>query len=160
MDLEKARYGNMPQCDSLIHCPEFSLERKWQVTVQTHEASLDELVTAIQENVELVQGAYSHCMFIRRSGTPRFRNRAGAHGGVEDVVREVPSAEIVLVIPNDKEFLELTIRCIAWSHVHEEPTISVIETWNHLSRPESNRDNPNRYWNREDGSEIHGKPAG
>ena len=149
----------MSQHDSLIDCPEFSLERKWQVTVQTPEASLDELVSAIQENLQLVQGAYSHCMYIRRSGTTRFRNRAGAHGGAEEVVREVPSAEIVLAIPHDTESLESlekAIRCIAWHHVHEEPTISVIQTWGYLSGPGGDRDNPNRYWNREDKDEIHG----
>lgn len=153
----------MQKNDALIHCLEFSLERRWQVTVQTPEASLDELVAAIQENLELVQGAYSHCLYIRRSGTTRFRNRAGAHGGAEEVVREVPSAEIVLATPCDEgslESLENAIRCIAWHHVHEEPVISVIGTWGYLAGSGSDRDNPNRYWNREDGDEIHGTPAG
>lgn len=149
----------MMRHDVLIHCPEFSLKMNWQVSVQTPEASLDELVSAIQENLELVQGAYSHCMYIRRSGTTRFRNRSGAHGGMEDVIRAVPSAEIVLAIPHDMESLERAIRCITWHHVHEEPTISVIETWEYLSGPESSHDNPNRYWNRKDGKEIHGIPV-
>ncbi len=150
----------MPQHDSLIRCPEFSLEKKWEITVQTPEVALDELVSAIQENVELVQGAYSHCMYIRRSGTTRFRNEAGAHGGAEESVREVPSAEIVLVIPHDGELLRKAVQCIAWHHVHEEPTVSVIETWGYLSGQGGGRDNPNRYWNREDGDEIHGVATG
>ena len=150
----------MLQHEALIHCLDFSLVRKWQISVQTPEVSLNELVSAIQENLELVQGAYSHCMFIRKSGTVRFRNLAGAHGGSEEVVREVPSAEIVLAIPYDTESLERAIRCITWYHVHEEPTISVIETWGFLSGTKCNPDNPNRYWNREDGSEIHGEPVG
>ena len=158
-------HWDMQKNDALIHCPEFSLERRWQVTVQTPEASLDELVSAIQENLDLVQGAYSHCLYIRRSGTTRFRNRAGAHGEVEVVVREVPSAEIVLAIPRDGESLgsleslERAIRCIAWHHVQEEPVISVIGTWGYLAGSGSGRDNPNRYWNREDGDEIHGTAA-
>ena len=35
---------------------------------------------------------------------------ANAHGGAKNVVREVPSAKIVVVIPRDKEFLERMIR--------------------------------------------------
>ena len=146
----------MLQHDTLIRCPEFSLERKWQVTVQTPVVSLDELVSAIEGNLELVQGAYSHCMFIRRSGTTRFRNEAGAHGGAEEAVREVKSAEVVLVVPHDEESLKQAIQCIAWHHVHEEPTISVIETWGYLAGAGGDHENPNRYWNREDGDEIHG----
>ena len=150
----------MPQHDQLIRQPDFSLERKWEIAVQTPEASLDDLVSAIQEKIELVQGTYSHCMFIRRSGTTRFRNGSGAHGGVEEVVREVPSAEIVLVIPHDLELLQDAIRWIAWRHVHEEPTISVIETWGYLSGPNKSPDSPYRYWNREDKSQIHGAATG
>lgn len=149
----------MPQHDTLIRCPEFSLERKWEITVQTPEATLDELVSAIQEKIELVQGAYSHCMYIRRSGTTRFRNEVGAYGGVEEAVREVPSAEIILVIPHDGELLEQAIRCIAWHHVHEEPTLFVAETRGYLSVLNKNPDSPYRYWNRKDGDEIHGSVA-
>ena len=144
----------------LIDCPEFALNKKWRITVQTPEASLDQLISAVQENIELLQGAYSHCMFIRKSGATRFKNEAGAHGGAEAVVREVSSAEVVLVIPYDMALLEQAIRCIAWAHVHEEPTISVADTWEYLAGPQHNRNNPNRYWNREDRDEIHGAPSG
>ena len=148
----------MPQDEQLISCSEFSLVKKWEITVQTPEAALDELITAVQANLELIQGAYSHCMYVRRSGTTRFRNEAGAHGGAEEVVREVPSAEIVLAIPHDTESLKAALRCIAWHHVHEEPTISVAEKWNYLAGIGS-ADNPNRYWNRNDKDRIHGTVA-
>ena len=150
----------MPQDDSPVRCPEFSIERKWQVTVQTPEAALGDLVSAIQGDVALIQGAYSLCMLVRKSGKARFKNRAGAHDGKEEFVREVPSAEIVLAIPYDAALLERAIRFIAWHHLHEEPTISVVETWEYLSGPDEKRENPNRYWNREDRDEIHGISAG
>ncbi len=146
----------MPQHDQLIRCPNFSLERKWEITIQTPEASLGELVSAIQEKIDLVQGAYSDCMFIRSSGKTRFRNEAGAHGGAEDVVREVPSTEIVLVIPHDLDLLEKAVHSIAWHHVHEEPTISVVETWGYLSGPNKSPNSPHRYWKRENKDQIHG----
>ena len=45
---------------------------------------------------------------------------------------------------------KMPFRCITWYHIHEELTISVIETWGYLSGTKCNPDNPNRYWNRED----------
>ncbi|MDE0111019.1 MAG: hypothetical protein OXN84_01855 [Albidovulum sp.] len=122
-------FTDMLQDEAPVRCPEFSLERKWQVAVQTPLAAIGDRVSAIQEYVSLVQRAYSLCMFNRRSVNTRFKNRAGAHGGEEEDVRE-------------------------------EPSISVAETGECLSVPQSDRENPNRFWNREDRDEIHGISAG
>ena len=143
--------------EPLIQRPEFSLERRWMITVQTPEAALDDLIAGIEKDIPLLQGAYSHCMFVRRGGSTRFKNEAGAHGGAEDVVRDVPSAEIVLMIPHDLESLNHAIESILRSHVHEEPTMSVVECWGFLSGEVKDTTNPHRYWNRPDAEELHGR---
>lgn len=146
----------MESRNSLIQREEFSLDCRWMITVQTPQAALDDLIAAIDKNIPLIQGAYSHCMFVRRNGSVRFKNEEGAHGGAEDVVRDVPSAEIVLLVPYDTESLNHAIENIVRAHVHEEPTISVTQSWSYLSGTLKDEDNPNRYWNRTDAKELHG----
>ena len=149
----------MERRDSLIQREEFSLDCRWMITVQTPQAALDDLIAAIEKDIPLLQGAYSHCMFVRRNGSVRFKNEEGAHGGAEDVVRDVSSAEIVLLIPHDMESLNHAIESIVRAHVHEEPTITVTQSWSYLSGTLKDEDNPNRYWNRADAKELHGRAA-
>ncbi|MDE0303871.1 MAG: hypothetical protein OXI87_03145 [Albidovulum sp.] len=87
--------------------------------MQTPLAAIGDRVSAIREYVALVLGAYSLCMFIRRSVNTRFKNQAGVHGREEEDARE-------------------------------EPSISVAETRECLSVPQSDRENPNRFRVRED----------
>ena len=149
----------MESRDSLIQREEFSLDCRWMIAVQTPLAALDDLIAAIEKDIPLLQGAYSHCMFVRRDASVRFKNEEGAHGGAEDVVRDVPSAEIILLIPHDMESLNHAIETIVRAHVHEEPTISVTQSWSYLSGTLKDEDNPNRYWNRSDAKELHGAAA-
>jgi len=143
----------------LLSEKDFSLVKQWMVVVQTPEQSLDQTVSAIENNVELVQGNYSHCMYIRRGGQTRFKNEDGAHGGQEANIRVVDSSEIILMIDNDFRLLIRALSVIKHHHVHEEPTISVTESWGCLSGEDGTSDNPNRYWNRQDAEAIHGEVA-
>lgn len=140
----------------LIQREEFSLVCRWMITVQIPEVALDGFIAAIEKDIPLIQGAYSHCMFVRRNGSVRFKNEDGAHGGSEDVIRNVPSAEVVLLIPHNEQSLNHAIESISRSHVHEEPTISVASSWSYLSGMLKDDNNPNRYWNRPDAKELHG----
>lgn len=142
--------------DPLINTSEFSLHRRWIITVQTPEIALEDLIVALEAGIELVQGAYSHCLFVRHNGSTRFKNEEGAHGGAEAVVRTVASAEVVMSIPHDTERLTYALQCIAHAHVHEEPTIIVTESWACLAGSSADRGNPNRYWKRQDSEKIHG----
>lgn len=142
--------------EPLVDLPEFSLVRRWTVVIQTPVHALDALVSAIERNVELRQGAYSRCMYVRSAGQLRFKNEDGSHGGAEDNARQVESAEIILVLPHDTTVLTETLLCIRHHHVHEEPTISVTENWGYLSGSKDDGRNPNRYWNRKDATDIHG----
>ena len=139
----------------LIQCEGFSLVCRWMITVQIPEVALDGFIAAIEKDIPLVQGTYSHCMFIRRNGNARFKNEDGAYGGSEDFIRNVPSAEVVLLIPHKEQSLNHAIESICRSHVHEEPTISVTSSWSYLSGMLKDDNNPNRYWNRPDAKELH-----
>ena len=53
------------------------------------------------------------------------------------------------------ESLNHAIETIVRAHVHEEPTISMTQSWSYLSGTLKDEDNPNRYWNRSDAKELH-----
>ena len=148
---------SMAQSDILLSGREFSLVKQWMVVVQTPVHSLDELIAAIEKSVSLTQGHYSHCMYVRRGGQTRFKNEDGACGGAEKHVRVVDSAEIIIMLPHNLDQLSATLLSIRHHHVHEEPTISVTETWGWLTGDNIDTDNPNRYWNRPDANAIHGE---
>lgn len=145
--------------EALISEKSFSVVKQWMIVVQTPVQSLNHLVSAIEKNVELVQGNYSHCMYIRRGGQTRFKNEDGAYGGEEANIRIVDSSEIILMIAYDLKLLARALSVIKHHHVHEEPTINVTETWSCLSGEDDTSDNPNRYWNRQDAEAIHGEAA-
>ena len=142
--------------NTMMSFPDFSLIRQWMVVVQTPTRALGELISEIESNIELTQGNYSHCMYVRNEGQTHFKNENGAYEDAENHVREVKSVEVVLMLPYDAERLTAALRCIRHHHVHEEPTIGVTETWSCLSGEQDDADNPNRYWNREDSEAIHG----
>jgi hypothetical protein len=148
----------MPR-EALISEKNFCVVKQWMIVVQTPVQSLEHLVSAIEKNIELVQGNYSHCMYIRSGGKTRFKSEDGAYGGQEANVRIVDSSEIILTIAYDLQLLACALSVIKYHHVHEEPTINITETWGCLSGKDDTRDNPNRYWNRQDAEAIHGEVA-
>lgn len=141
----------------MISLERFSLQKVWILNVQTPDVALPELISAIECGIELRQGNYSRCMYVRRDGLTRFKNENGAHGGAEDVVRQVTSAEIIITLPYEPQRLTAALHCIAEAHVHEEPTIHISEGFSFLAGPDADRTNQNRYWNRADSATIHGE---
>ena len=89
---------------------------------------------------------------VRKAGSLRFRALEGSHASVEDTIQTTDAAEVVFSIPADKAF-----DVIFATHVNEEPTIRVQEVWGSRSKYLNDKDNPNRYWNRPDAEQIHGK---
>ena len=79
-------------------------------------------------------------------------------GGVE-VVREVRSAETFLATTYDREPLERAIRFKAWHQLHDQPTMSVAETWEWPSDECGEPKNSNGYWHRLDRDEFLVVPA-
>ena len=133
-----------------------TLEREWEVTIQTPVGGLDSLLDALGEAIPLKQGAYDHCVYVREKGRQRFRALEGSHAGNEGSVQSTEAAEVVFSIPPDEAMLNKVFETVFAAHVNEEPTIRVQELWGCRSNYLDDKDNPNRYWNRPDAAKIHG----
>ena len=133
------------------------LEREWQITIQTPCGGLDNLLLAIGRELPLKQGVYDNCLYVRNAGSQRFRALEGSHAGAEDTIQTTDAAEVIFSIPADEALLNQVFEVVFANHVNEEPTIRVQELWGCRSKYLNDKDNPNRYWNRPDAQQIHGK---
>ena len=137
-----------------------SLEREWLVTVDTPIGGVEPVLEALGRELPLVQGPYDNCLYVREQGYQRFRALEGSHAGAEGTVQQTPAAQIVFSIPSSRALLSKAFEVIFAVHVNEEPTIRVEEVWGSRSKLLDDRDNPNRYWNRPDAGELHGRAVG
>ena len=135
---------------------EYFLQPEWVVNIEVPFKAIDEFTKKLGEQIPLIQGNYSHCMYVRDNGRCRFKGNEGAHGGAEATIQEVPSSEVIISIPQDYEFLKRVLNVINKYHVHEEPTVRITEACGLRSLYNSDSKNPNKYWNRGDKEEIHG----
>lgn len=134
---------------------EYFLQSEWVVNIQVPFKAVDEFTRVLENEIPLIQGNYSHCMYIRDNGRCRFKGNDGAHGGVEDKIQEVLSSEVIISIPQEYEILKRLLEVINKHHVHEEPTVNIIKSLGFRSLYNSYSENPNKYWNRDDKEEIH-----
>ena len=137
-----------------------SLEREWVVTVDTPIGGVEPVAEAVGRELPLFQGPYDNCLYVRHNGFQRFRALEGSHAGAEGTVQETPAAQIVFSIPPDPALLAKAFEVIFAVHVNEEPTIRVAEVWGSRSKLLDDKDNPNRYWNRPDADQLHGRAVG
>lgn len=136
------------------------LEREWVLTIDTPNGGLEPVLLALGEHLPLKQGPYDNCMYVREGGFQRLRALEGSHAGDEGSIQQVPASQIIVSIPPDPELLSKAFDVIFAIHVNEEPTIRVTEEWGSRSKLLDDKDNPNRYWNRPDAKELHGKAVG
>ena len=134
----------------------YFLQAEWVINIQVPSKAIDEFTRMLGEEIPLMQGNYSHCMYVRDAGRCRFKGNEGAHGGAEKTIQEVPSSEVIISIPQEYDFLKRVLEAIDKYHVHEEPTVRISEAFGLRSLYNSDTNNPNRYWNRDDKEEIHG----
>ncbi len=137
--------------------PPASLEREWVVTIDTPTGGVERVLEALGRELPLVQGPYDNCMYVRENGFQRFRALEGYHAGAEGTIQKTPASQIVFSIPPDRTQLSKAFDVIIAVHVNEEPTIRVEEVWGSRSKNLHDKDNPNRYWNRPDAEQLHGK---
>lgn len=133
-----------------------TLELEWVVTIDTPTAGVDQVTTALGENIPLVQGPYDNCVFVRDSGYQQFRALNGSHAGNERTLQRTDASQIEFSIPPDVELLRRVFDVVFAAHVNEEPTIRVHESLGSRSKLLDDDDNPNRYWNRSDADQLHG----
>lgn len=132
------------------------LQREWVVTIDTPVGGVDAVVKALGSALPLMQGPYDNCMFVREAGYQTFRALEGSHAGAEGTVQKTAAQQIVFSLPCDAKLLSKAFEVIFAVHVNEEPTIRVEEAWGCRSKLLDDKDNPNRYWNRPDASDLHG----
>ena len=137
--------------------PPASLEREWVVTIDTPTGGVEPVLEALGRELPLVQGPYDNCMYVRENGFQRFRALEGSHAGAEGTIQKTPASQIVFSIAPDQTLLSKAFDVIFAVHVNEEPTIRVEEVWGSRSKFLDDKDNPNRYWNRSDAEQLHGK---
>ena len=139
-----------------LDMPAAVLEREWVVTVDTPLGGIKVVREALGRELPLRQGPYDYCMFVCDAGYQTFRALEGSHAGDEGMVQKTAAAQIVFSLPCDKELLRHAFKVIFAHHVNEEPTIRVTEAWGSRSKLLDDKDNPHRYWNREDADALHG----
>ncbi len=134
-----------------------TLQREWVVTIDTPLAGVSVVQEALGRELPLTQGPYDNCMFVREAGYQRFRALEGSHAGNEKTIQQTAAAQIIFSLPCETKLLKKAFEIIFSVHVNEEPTIRVAEVWASRSKFVNDKDNPNRYWNRADADELHGK---
>ncbi len=137
--------------------PPATLESEWVITIDTPKGGVDQVLNALENELSIIQGPYDCCSYVRENGYQRFRALEGSHAGAEGTVQQTPACQIIFSIPKDSELLSKAFEVIFAVHVNEEPTIRVVETFGCRSKLLDDKDNPNRYWNRPDADELHGK---
>ena len=135
------------------------LIRQWLITIDTPTGGVDQLLTALGDNLPLVWGPYDNSMYINEAGKQRFRALEGSHAGAEGSIQQTAASQIVISIPPNQELLSKAFDVIFDVHVNEEPGIVVEEVWASRSKY-IDKNNPNRYWNRNDAVEMHGESVG
>ncbi len=65
-----------------------------------------------------------------------------------DETVEMPARTLTFSVPRDPETLAKAIEAIQYTHSYEEPVIYVMEGAATRADYETDRDNPNRWWNR------------
>ena len=132
------------------------LKKKWRITIQCPLAGIEQLCSALGRELPLKQGSYDHCLYIRSQGRQQFRALEGSHAGNEKTIQSTDSGEITFTIPMNNDLLEKTFKLLFQYGVHEDPTVHIEEIYSSESKYLDDKNNPNRYWNRSDASEIHG----
>ena len=132
------------------------LEKEWVLVVQTPMVGMDDLLEALRVQIDLKQGHYACCLHISAPGEQQFRALEGSHAGDEGTLQSVPVVDITLSIAPQAALMKQALGVINEYHVHEEPTIRITEAWATRSTYSDSKDNPNKYWNRQDAADIHG----
>ena len=118
------------------------------VAVELGERDDDRIRHAIQERYELRYRDYVNVSFESAHGTQRYHGQPDAITTpvADETVREVSVWRFS--IPRDTEMLSGILDIVYDLHSYEEPVVHVLETHAARSRPEVDRNGPNRAWNR------------
>ena len=82
----------------------YFLQTEWVINIQVPSKAIDEFTKMLGAEIPLMQGNYSHCMYVRDAGRCRFKGNEGAHGGAEETIQEVPSGRSNYIHTQEYDF--------------------------------------------------------
>ena len=120
----------------------------WRVWVELAERDDDRVRLAVTAAVGLDYGPYQGVAFESGPGLQFFRPLQGSRlGDIAETV-EMPVRVLAFALAGDTGKLAAAIEAIRDAHSYEEPVIIVQQAWASRARIGTDRDNPNRWWNR------------
>ena len=125
-----------------------SLEPVWFVWVELAARDDARVRDAVADAVGLAYGSYDRVAMESGDGVQFFHPVKGAKAGDLDETVEMPARTLTFSIPRDPETLAKAIEAIRYAHSYEEPVIYVLEGAATRADYATDRDNPNRWWNR------------
>ena len=125
-----------------------SLEPVWFIRVELAARDDARVREAVADAVGLSYGSFERVALESAEGTQFFRPTKGTTSGEMDETVEMPARTLTFSVPRDPETLAKAIEAIQYTHSYEEPVIYVMEGAATRADYETNRDNPNRWWNR------------
>jgi len=125
-----------------------SLERVWFIRVELAAHDDARVREAVADAVGLSYGSYDRVALESAEGTQFFHPTKGSRLGEMDETVEMPARTLTFSVPRDPETLAKAIEAIRYAHSYEEPVIYVMEGAATRADYETDRDNPNRWWNR------------
>lgn len=132
------------QTASLIFVP------VWIVEVQTPQEDMERLLAVVTGIDPLAMtAAYDHNAFVDAAGTEVYRPRDGAVAGCEEEDRHRPGVVALRFEIGSDETLCAVAEAVFQAHGYQEPVIRAVRGLSARSRGLDDRDNPNRWWNRE-----------
>ncbi|WP_299557895.1 hypothetical protein [uncultured Sulfitobacter sp.] len=125
-----------------------AFEAAWMVWVELAERDDARVREAVTEAVGLSYGNYKGVSFESGPGMQFFQPMEGSVMGDAGRTVEMPVRVLTFCVPRDTATLALAVEAVRNSHSYEEPVITVLEVLACRADDRSQRDNPNRWWNR------------
>ena len=125
-----------------------TLEPVWFIRVELAARDDARVREAVADAVGLSYGSYERVALESAEGMQFFRPTKGTRAGEMEETVEMPARTLTFSVPRDPEALVKAIETIRYVHSYEEPVIYVLEGAATRADYETNRDNPNRWWNR------------
>ncbi len=125
-----------------------SLEPVWFVRGELAARDDARVREAVSDAVGLSYGSFERVALESAEGMQFFRPTKDTTSGEMEETVEMPVRTLTFSVPRDPETLAKAIEAIRYAHSYEEPVIYVIEGAATRSDYETDRDNPNRWWNR------------
>lgn len=130
------------------HLTSVAFETCWQVWVELADRDDARVREAVVDAVGLSYGAYDGVAFESASGTQFFRPQSGSQMGDTPDTVPMPARVLTFTLPNDAEIIAKAIEAVRYAHSYQEPVIILREVLASRAKYDTDRENPNRWWNR------------